>query len=337
MQIQNIFFSVLVKTGLVVFIAFVLFLFISYRIFVIRGQEPQSTKYPNTGESSRLASKLYTHVKVLSEEIGERHYEIPEALNRTVKYISNEFQGAGIEPVFQKFGDQEFINIISEIPGTGKRDEIIIVGAHYDTVWLSPGADDNASGVAALLEMAKTLSGNNFTRTVRFVAFANEEQPFPETETMGSRVYAKLSAQKGENIIGMFSLEMLGFYSDVPSSQKYPPIISPFYPDTGNFIAFVSNICSRSLLKKAINHYHDSKFAAQGLAAPEFLLPDIRRSDHASFWDNGFPAVMITDTANFRNPNYHSVGDRIETLDFERMASVVSGLTGMIKGLANTN
>ena len=333
----NIFFSVLVKTGIVVSVALLIFMFICYRLFVMHGQEPHTVKNLDSDHTSRLASNLYAHVKVLSEYIGERHHESPEAINETIKYIASEMQSTGYEPVYHKFGDRDYSNIISEISGTDKPDEIIIIGAHYDTVWLSPGADDNASGIAALLEIAKNLFNENFSRSVRFVAFANEEQPFSESESMGSRVYAKLSAQNRENIIAMFSLEMLGFYSDKQGSQNYPPVIRPFYPDTGNFIAFVSNLNSRSLLKKAVYHYYDANFSAQGLAAPEFLVPDIRRSDHASFWDSGYQAVMITDTANFRNPNYHSVGDRIETLDFERMASVVSGLTGMIRKLANTN
>ena len=337
MQLENIFLSILVKTGIVVSVALLLFIFISYRVFVIRGLESNTVKYSNSDQTTRLASNLYTHVKVLSEDIGERHHEIPEAINKSIEYITNEMQGAGYDPVFDKFGDQNYCNIISEITGKDKQDEIIIIGAHYDTVWLSPGADDNASGIAALIEIAKNLSMDNFSRTVRFIAFANEEQPFSETDMMGSRIYTKLTKQKGENIIAMFSLEMLGFYSSEPGSQKYPPVIRPFYPDTGNFIAFVTNLNSRSLLKKAINNYHDANFAAQGLAVPESIVPDIRRSDHASFWDSGYQAVMITDTANFRNPNYHSVGDTIETLDFERMASVVSGLTVMIRELANTN
>jgi len=337
MPIENIFFNSLIKIGLGICIFLFVFAFTAYKFIVIPGERALIPVKKQSEQLKELAKQLQNHVWVLSEDIGERHYELPESIEKTVNYIKREFRNTGFNPELQVFGNQAFCNVITEITGTNKKNEIIIIGAHYDSVWLSPGADDNASGVAGLLEIARILASNNYLRTIRFVAFANEEHPFSGTENMGSRVYAQSLAEKNEDIVAMFSLEMLGFYSNETGSQKYPAGAGWFYPDTANFIAFISNIYSRSLLVKAINYYNDVSVPAQGLAAPEFLVPDIRRSDHASFWELGYPAVMITDTSNFRNVNYHTVGDRIETLDFDRMAGVVSGLSKMIKNLANTN
>jgi Zn-dependent M28 family amino/carboxypeptidase len=337
MPIENIFFNSFIKIGIIICILLFVFAFITYKFVVIPGEQALIPVKKQSEQLKDLAKQLQNHVRVISEDIGERHYELPDAIDKAVNYIKQEFRNAGFDPELQVFGNQAFCNVITEITGTDKKNEIIVIGAHYDSVWLSPGANDNASGVAGLLEIARTLASNNYLKTIRFVAFANEEHPFSGTENMGSRVYAQSLADKNENIVAMFSLEMLGFYSDKAGSQKYPAGAGWFYPDTANFIAFISNLYSRSLLVNAINNYNDVSVSAQGLAAPEFLVPDIRRSDHASFWEVGYPAVMITDTANFRNINYHTVGDRIETLDFYRMAGVVSGLSKMIKNLANTN
>ncbi len=337
MPIENIFFNSFIKIGLGICIFLFVFAFITYKLVVIPGKQVLIPIEKQSDKLAELAKQLQHHVWVLSEDIGERHYELPESMEKTVSYIKQEFRNFGFNPQLQVFGNQAFCNVITEITGTNKKNEIIIIGAHYDSVWLSPGADDNASGIAGLLEIAATLASNNYLRTIRFVAFANEEYPFSGTENMGSRIYARSVAEKNETIIGMFSLEMLGFYSDKAGSQKYPAGAGWFYPDTANFIALIGNLYSRSLLVDAINYYSSVSVPVQGLVAPEFLVPDISRSDHASFWEIGYPAVMITDTANFRNINYHTVGDRIETLDFKRMAGVVSGLSIMIENLANTN
>ncbi len=285
-----------------------------------------------------LEKRLYRHIRVLSEEIGERHFENTGSLEKTADYIEQEWIAEGLQPVRQSYADNTYHNIIAEIRGSKQLDEIIIVGAHYDTVWLSPGANDNASGVAALLELSRNLVKLNPERTVRFVAFTNEEQPFAGLDEMGSRVYARLLHQQGENVVAMYSLEMLGYYSDKPGSQSYPVPLSWFYPDQANFIAFVGNIQSGCLLWQSLNAFRrHSDFPAQGLIMSERLVPDIRRSDHASFWDAGYPAVMVTDTAEFRNIHYHTVGDVMRTLDLKKMAGVVEGLTMMLAGLAGIN
>jgi Zn-dependent M28 family amino/carboxypeptidase len=272
---------------------------------------------------------------MLSEEIGERHVENPGSLEKAADYVEREFISAGLEPSRHVLADSAYYNVITEIRGKADPDHIIIVGAHYDTVWLSPGADDNASGIAALLELSRLLNGHDFKKTIRFVAFTNEEQPFSETENMGSMVYARELRNKDERIIAMFSLEMLGYYSDAGGSQKYPPPLNWFYPDQASFIAFIANIASGVLLLRSLHAFRaHSDFPAQGLVMAESLVPDIRRSDHASFWDLGYPAVMVTDTANYRNIHYHTVGDVIRTLDIGKMTDLVQGLAMMLADLA---
>jgi Zn-dependent M28 family amino/carboxypeptidase len=306
-----------------------------YHLVVIR----DSREHPPFKFNENLISirnRLNHHVHLLSEEIGERHIANPASIDRTVDYILQEFEKAGFNPKLHAYGrDGLYHNVVAELAGGNKKDEIIIIGAHYDTVRLSPGADDNASGVAALLVIAGHLAGNRPEKTIRFIAFANEEQPFSESDDMGSRMYAREMRSRNENILVMFSLEMLGCYSDQAGSQNYPAPLNWFYPHTASFIAFIANISSRPLLLQAIRRFQrHSDFPVEGLAAPEIFLPDIRRSDHASFWDHGYKAVMITDTALYRNRNYHTAGDIARTLDYEKMATVIQGLILMVTDLA---
>ena len=288
-------------------------------------------------EKRQLAENLSRHVWELAEVVGERHHEKPAALDAAAYYIEHNFRGSGYNPYLQEFGEEkQFRNIVAELYGNGPVNEIIVVGAHYDTVWMTPGADDNASGVSVMLEIARLMSGKKFNKTVRFVAFANEEHPFYLTDKMGSLIHARRAWDHGENITAMLSLEMLGYYSDLKKSQFYPRPFKWFYPDQGNFIAFVSNLTSRKLLYDTIGLFREfARFPSEGLAAPEALVPDIRRSDHAAFWSVGYPALMVTDTAGFRNPAYHNVGDVPRTLDYEKMARVVNGLESVIEALAN--
>lgn len=292
---------------------------------------------PELNEDEILTKeKLSTHVYALAEEIGERHYGQRDALDKAAEYIEKSFLDMGLNPVSEIYSDKLYRNIVVNIYGRQRRDEIIIIGAHYDTVWLSPGADDNASGVAALLEIARGLRQQRFPKTIRFVAFANEEWPFFGRDNMGSRVSAKHSYDRNEIISGMISLEMLGYYSSESNSQVYPKPLSYFYPHQANFIAFVSNFSSRDLLHDVIREFRNSnRFPSEGLISPQFLVPDIRRSDNSSFWSYGYPAIMVTDTSNYRNRKYHTVGDLHRTLDYESMARVVVGLRQTIVTLAN--
>lgn len=286
------------------------------------------------GQELRL--RLDAHVQLLSGEIGERNHTLLKNLHQAADYVEQQFTAMGFVPSSHVFGVNQYRNISVDVYGRERRDEIIVVGAHYDTTWMTPGADDNASGVAGMLEVARALRDRPGKRTVRFIAFVNEEEPFFGRDEMGSQVSARRSYERGESIVGMFSLEMIGFYSTAPRSQYYPRVIRRFYPRVADFIGFVGNVHSRGLLHDAISGFRrHARFPSEGLSAPEWLVPDIRRSDNFSYWQYGFQAVMVTDTSNFRNYNYHNAGDLPRTLDYERMAHVVSGLTEMVSELAN--
>jgi Zn-dependent M28 family amino/carboxypeptidase len=226
-------------------------------------------------------------------------------------------------------------NIEAEIRGTERPEENVIVNAHYDSVSGSPGANDNASGVAALLELARNFKDLGPKRTLRFVAFVNEEPPYFQTEEMGSRVYARRSRERGENLVAMISIETIGYYSVAENSQVYPFPFSLFYPCTGNFIGFVGNTSSRTLVRRAIRVFReDTAFPSQGVAAPGWLT-GIGWSDQWSFWKEAYPAIMITDTAIFRYPHYHKRSDTPDKIDFDRMTRVVSGISRVLLDLAD--
>jgi Zn-dependent M28 family amino/carboxypeptidase len=225
-------------------------------------------------------------------------------------------------------------NYIAEKRGSTQPEEIIVVGAHYDTVPGSPGADDNATGVAALLELARMLRHVDLPKTVRFVAFANEEHPGGTWESMGSYAYARSCHERKENIIAMLSLEMLGCYSSAQDSQKYPSPLNLFYPKVANFIAFVANSKSRMLVKQCVKVFRKSmKFPCEGAAAPE-SIKDIARSDHWAFWQFGYPGLMVTDTSNFRYQFYHQAEDTPDKLDFISFTTVVVGLSHIVCDIA---
>lgn len=277
---------------------------------------------------------LERHVHALAVSIGERHVGKLQQLNQTADYIVQQFEQIGLaikNQAFTAYG-KEFRNVEAEL--SGETDEVIVVGAHYDSVPGSPAANDNASGVAALLELAALNVDRRFRRTIRFVAFANEELPHGGTDAMGSLAYASRARQSDEKIIAMISLETIGYYTDEPNSQKYPAPLAWFYPDRGNFVAFVGNLRSRQLVRTAIASFRrHATIASEGIAAPE-LLRDIRRSDHASFWRHGYPAIMITDTASFRYPYYHTPEDTPDKIDFTRLSRVTAGLNHLIQDLA---
>lgn len=188
--------------------------------------------------------------------------------------------------------------------------------------------------MAALLCLARQLAGARPGRTLRFVLFANEEPPFFLGEDMGSRVYARRARARGERIAAMLSLETIGYYSDQPGSQRYPPLVGRFYPDTGNFLAFVGNVRSRALVQEALAAFRrGTSLPAEGAALPGWL-PGVGWSDHWSFWREGWPALMVTDTAPYRYPWYHTDGDTLERLDLERLAQAVEGLASVVARIA---
>jgi len=289
-----------------------------------------------SGDANGLADRLRGHVYTLAEEIGERHVWRPDALRAAADYVRREFSALGCRVAVLSYKTQGLNcdNLEVEIPGSARSAEIILVGAHYDTVQGSPGADDNASGVAGLIEMARLLRDVRLDRTVKLVAFVNEEPPFFYFGEMGSKVYAEAARRRGDNIRVMLSLEMLGCYSDQRGSQAYPPFLRWFYPDRGNFIGFVSNLRSREALREVVAAFRaQSDFPAERLASPAFI-PGVAWSDQLSFWRVGYSAVMVTDTAFYRNPHYHLGSDTPEKIRYFEMARVVEGLAKAIMALA---
>jgi Zn-dependent M28 family amino/carboxypeptidase len=318
-----------------------LVIFVGSALFYMTSMPGKSFAGPlpplSTGEVV-LAGNLRKTATYLASNIGERNIIAYPQLQATATFIESWFKSLGYEVKSQEYVVQmrKVSNISVEIPGSTKSGEIIVVGAHYDTVYDCPGADDNTSGIAALLELARLLRESHPTRTIRFVAFVNEEPPWFQTESMGSLVYAREAHRKHENIVAAISLETIGMYSDRPGSQQYPEPMGLLYPDRGNFIGFVGNLSSRGLVRKAIRVFRQTgSIPSEGSAAPEFLS-GVGWSDHWSFWQEGYPAIMVTDTAPFRNPNYHRPTDKPDTLDYDRMARVVSGLREVVLSLANS-
>jgi len=290
---------------------------------------------PLSTEESAISFNLNKHVANFAGVIGERNVIAYEPLQKTAQYIEDALKNQGYEVKSQEYVVQmrKVRNLIAEIHGDARANEIVIIGAHYDTVFECPGADDNTSGVAALLELARLLKNSHPARTVRFVAFVNEEPPHFQTENMGSWVYAKEAHRQKENIVAALSIETIGMYSDAEGSQQYPDGFKSLYPSQGNFIGFVGNLSSRGLVRDAVRSFRESEqFPSEGSAVPG-SIPGVGWSDHWSFWQEGYPAIMVTDTAPFRNKNYHEPTDTPDTLDYGRMARVVHGLVKVVTDL----
>jgi Zn-dependent M28 family amino/carboxypeptidase len=274
---------------------------------------------PLTDSQRALAAELHRDVLVVCA--GEAR-SVPETLAPAADYIEKELIAAGYKPARQYTSGGD--NIEAEIAGATK--EIVVIGAHYDTVDESPGADDNASGVAGVLAMARRLAHAKPRRTLRFVFFVAEEPPNFKSATMGSYAYAKRCHDRGEKIAAMLSIESIGYYDTRPNSQMYPPFLSSFFPSTGDFIGFAGNTTSGDLVRKCVGAFRKhAQFPSEGAALPE-VIEEIGWSDQWSFWQFGWPALMVTDTAPFRNPHYHTPTDTPETVDYERTARVVEGL-----------
>ena len=296
-----------------------------------RHMNPSSTR-----TRAHLVEELRRSVRELTAR-GQRNVLNAPAYHAAAAWIERSFQEAGYATTIQKFivDGVECRNIVAELPGAGAGAEIVVIGAHYDSVFGSPGADDNASGVAGLLAIARELRNTRPTRTLRFVAFANEEPPHFTTAAMGSYVYAKACRARGERIAAMISVEAIGYFDSTRGSQTYPAFLGALYPDTADFIAFASNIRSRGLLDRCLKTFRDhAEIASEGAALPE-AVPGIGWSDQWAFWQFGYDAIMVTDTALFRNPHYHASHDLPDTLDYERMALVTEGLIAVVKALVS--
>lgn len=294
-----------------------------------------NNKQPHPEIVAQTQARLKANLKVLAGDIGERHVKRYDALERARTFLEGKLKSYGYTPALQSYeaGGKTVHNIEVEIKGKTSPNEIVVIGAHYDTVPGTPGADDNGTGTVGVLELARHFAKHQPKRTVRFVLFVNEEPPFFQTEKMGSLVYARRCASRKENIVGMLSLEMLGYYSDVKKSQTYPPGIGLFYPDTGNFIGFVGNPSSSSLNKNSQADFKKTiDFPNQRLTAPT-MVTGVGFSDHWSFWQAGYKAIMVTDTAFMRNHHYHEPTDTPDTIDYPRLTKVVLGLVGVVGGL----
>lgn len=300
-----------------------------------RAREPVT---PPTTEEQMVAMRLKADVEYLASTLGERNTATIGKLDQAAAFIEQRFRKLGYEVRIQKF-DVPFEGMTRQVRNIeailwGSSEECIVVGAHYDSPLGSPGADDNASGVAGLLEMARALERNHGKRAVRFVAFVNEEPPYFRTAFMGSYVYAMdLAEVRRANVACMISLECLGLYSDERGSQTFPFPMGFFYSHRGDFLSFVSNFASSDVMKKGVMAFRAATdLPAEGARAPE-VLPGIGWSDHWAFWEAGYPAFMVTDTALFRNRHYHQPGDTPEMLDYGRMAKSVTGMNAVLRSL----
>ncbi len=280
-------------------------------------------------------SRLETHVRALSQKFGPRDVEHPQYLDKCAAYIRGELARAGgrvSEQPFDRDG-RGYRNIVASFGPESA--EIVVVGAHYDSAGPRPGADDNASGVAGLIELAELLGRSELGARVELVAYTLEEPPVFRSSMMGSAVHARSLAESGTSVRAMICLEMIGYFSDAPNSQRYPiGALGVFYPSTGNFISVVGRVGGGGLVrtvKRAMTA--SSPLPVYSINAPSFV-PGIDFSDHLNYWKEGFPAVMVSDTSFYRNGNYHTVDDTADTLDYQRMAQVVVGVHAAVVELA---
>jgi Zn-dependent M28 family amino/carboxypeptidase len=280
-------------------------------------------------------ARLERRVEELVGRFHPRDFGHPENLSRAARFLAEELRRTGAvvsEQAYEAAG-ATYANVVAAIgPDTT---DVVVVGAHYDVAGEMPGADDNASGVAGLLELADLLVGANLSRRVELAAYALEEMPFFSTGQMGSAVHARSLAEAGRRVRAMLCLEMIGCFSDEPGSQQFPfAPLRLFYPGRGNFIAVVGNLGGAGVVRRVKRSMRKAgDLPVHSINAPPFV-PGVDLSDHVNFWRQGDPAVMITDTAFYRNPRYHTERDTAETLDYRRMAKVVAGVRQAVLDLA---
>lgn len=295
--------------------------------------------YPAGHVTAASPESLRKAVTYLAADIGPRDVfnNNRARLRRAEAYIAGRLRAAGYKVEFQEYpsAGTEARNILASRPGRARPSEIILLGAHYDT-YDNPGADDNASGVACLLDLADYASKKDFDRTVTFAAFVNEEPPFFKMDDMGSAVYARAAAARHDDIKAALILEMTGYFTERRISQRYPPLIGPFMPGRGNFIAQVSDFHSRALAGTADRAFRAATpLPLRTVSLPEFV-PGVDYSDQLYFWRAGYRAVMFTDTAFYRNENYHKDSDLPKTLNYAYMAAFADGARGVLDELAGS-
>lgn len=306
-------------------------------IFLLLITQPMSSPMLN-GQTPRQVSaeRLQSHVKMLSETFSPRDYTHTENLDRAAAYIKREFeqaQGNVTEQPYKANG-KSYRNVLALYGPTSN--ERLVIGAHYDVCQPYPGADDNASGVAGLLELAHLLAATTaLPMQVELVAYTLEEPPFFRSEAMGSAIHANSLKKQNVQVRAMIGLEMIGYFSDTPGSQRFPnPILKLFYPSRGDFIAVVGNFGQIGLVRKVKRAMRSTALLpVHSINAPGWL-PGIDFSDHLNYWRAGYPAVMITDTSFYRNENYHTARDTAEKLDYTRMAKVVQAIYATLPALS---
>jgi hypothetical protein len=290
---------------------------------------------PLTDGERALAVVLKRHIETIAGR--EHNIHRHEELEKAARYIE-----AALASYGYSIGRQEFvadhnpvrnIDVVIEPRADITDPEVIVVGAHYDSAVGTPGANDNGSGVAAVIELARLLRdrAGTGTRRIRLVLFVNEEQPYSKTEDMGSLHYARALKQRNERVVAMYSLETIGYYSSEPGSQRYPVPFNLIFPDHGDFVAFVGTPYARALVWETIRSFRShTAFPSIGGVAPD-SVPGIDWSDHWAFGEVGFPALMVTDTAPFRYPYYHQFSDTPDKVDMESLARVVKGMERVIR------
>ena len=324
--------SALIRLSILLFILFGVIGWLWFTCFQMPGKSYSGELLSLTAEEKIIQNNLQRDINKLGVEIGARNYSHYDNLNAAKVFLKSSFEEAGYQVNQQEYriNNQTFTNLEVEIKGVDKPDEIVVVGGHYDTAFTTPGANDNGSGVAAVLELARRFADKKPSRTLRFVEFTNEEPPYFWTENMGSLVYAKGCKERDENIIAMLSLETMGYFSKEEGSQKYPFPLNLIYPSQGNFIAFVGNIDSNKLVKKTVSYFRKQvKFPSEGLAVFN-QIPGVGWSDHWSFWQQGYQGIMVTDSGPFRYTQYHTLDDVSDNIDYEKLARVVSGLEKVV-------
>jgi hypothetical protein len=285
---------------------------------------------PLSAHEGDIRNHLESNVRMLAATIGPRNS--PQSLRATTEWAESQFMSYGLEVSEQpyKVDGVTFKNVEGTLSGSTNRKDILIVCAHYDTVFGAPGANDNGSGCASVVELARLLAYTKPKCTIRFVLFGTEEPPYFSTKEMGSYFYAARCKERGEKILGVIVMETLGYYTDEPKSQHYPALLAPAMPDTGNFIGFIANQPSKQFVSQCLGTFRrTTQFPSQGVAAPEWLN-GVDWADQYWFWKLGYPGIMITDTALYRYPYYHTPQDTPDKLSYGPFARVVGGMEQVI-------
>ncbi|MFH0753690.1 MAG: M28 family peptidase [Candidatus Omnitrophota bacterium] len=299
------------------------------------GWQPVFTSFRANASTEAAAVRLKNTVRYLSEDVGIRNQASYDNLQSAAEYIEKRLVDLGytVERWPYTINGQSFRNIVVRLKNNAS-DEYVLIRAHYDACF-NPGADDNASGIAGVLELAGSLKQEPLKANIMFVAFTNEEPPFFKTSQMGSRVFVRELASKNIRIREAIVFDMIGYYSTGWFQQKYLPFLGPFYPHKGDFIAIVGDFGSRALVDRIQKSFIGQKGAPMRTIVAPRTVPGLNFSDHASFWEVNIPAVMLTDSAYLRNPHYHKDSDTWDKLNYQKMAAVVEGMRMAIIKLAN--